>query len=276
MGTRAANRKQHLGGLANFHGSTFEHLFAVWRVVRAVTAACDGLELELSLQLPNCRVDDWVEDGPRRRDHFQLRRRRKTNWSTVAKAFEWQLAQRVASKSVGVILVVQSAVEARRLAHSPGRVRGARVDWFPSATRPRELLGEPRIRADLVASCIKELPTRSDIEAIWAAIDFAWWNARQPGAFVDVQRVIAALQDQNLPLRFPWQPTAEWEQAEKLLRRVRGFSFSVRDGHFLYRDGAGTSGRLSCRTTSFRKFVRLVLKQRPSDLNATRSILERA
>jgi hypothetical protein len=260
--------RQHAGGLANFHGNTFEHCFGVWRVVLALYQLAGGKPSRLALQLKDAHVDDWVEESGGKRRHFQLKRKTRVSWREVAEDFKAQL--RTADE---VTLVVASSAQRKSLARSPARVAKAGVMVFPRHHKPERLLKTSLVRQAVVAACVKSKPTSADLDFLWAVIDFAWQNVRQPGLFKPVREIWEHLPDRTHLLRQTWTPTARWLKAAKVLSAIAGFTFSLDGGHLFYDDGAGTRGILSCRTSDFDEFVRSVLKTRPQSLDDVRELL---
>lgn len=271
---RKALARQHRGGMANLAGNTFESFFAIWRVLAALERLLRGHESKLAFQLKNCHVDDWVEDLKTERHFFQLKRKKSVSWGSVRSEFVSQLATGVKGKRVKVSLVVHTELQVTKLRAAKGAVAGAEVLYFPGSLYPQDIIASKPANLAVRAVCVESSPTRSDLEAIWSSIDFAWQKVRKPGKFVDVEAVLDALSDQNFPpLRHPWQPTQVWKRAEKLLKRVGGLSFEINGGHFSYSDGAGTEGRVSCRTPTFRTFALRVLTHRPKNLDAVWDLL---
>ena len=274
MGASNKQTRQHTGGMANLAGNVFETHFGIWRVIRALERLSAGEQSRLAPQLRKCDVDDWVEDRKAERHFFQLKHKKKLSWGAVRSEFESQLATRVKGKSVTVALVVRTKLQQKKLRKARGAVAGARVVFFSGAIQPQVVIASAPALTTLRAAFVGDAPTRSDLEAIWSSIDFAWQKVRKPGKFVEVERVLEALTDQNFPpLRHRWRSPPHWNAAEKLLRRVHGLSFSLDGGYFLYDDGSGTRGRYSSRTSVFREFVRRVLKVRPKNLEAVRDIM---
>lgn len=271
---RKAQARQHRGGMANLAGNTFESFFGIWRVLAALERLLRGHESKLALQLKHCHVDDWVEDLKTERHFFQLKRKKAVSWGTVRSEFVSQLSTGVKGKTVKVTLVVRTQLQVTKLRAAKKAVAGAEVLYFPGSLYPQDVITSKPANLTVRAVCVESSPTRSELEAIWSSIDFAWQKVRKPGKFVGIEGVLDALPDQNFPpLRHPWQPTPSWNKAEKLLNRVPGLSFGINGGHFTYSDGAGTEGRLSCRTTTFRKFALRVLTQRPKNLDAVWELL---
>ncbi len=268
MGTRKSVALQHRGGVANLRGNAFEEFFAVWRVLEALHVA--HVPTGLACQLKNCSVDDWVEDAPTERRHFQLKRKRSTRWSEVANEFSTELSKRRA-KRASVTLVVGHRATAGRLSSSKQRVPGSEVLLFNRSLKPSEHWSDRRTGAAITRLSIGPT-TASERELVWSTIRTAWLNARKPGYFISIQRVIAALPDRTLPLRLPWTPTTRWRAAEKLLRAVSGFSFTLEDGAFTYEEAGGVRGSFSCRTSLFKEFIDRVLKKPPTQLADLRGL----
>ncbi len=267
--------KQHQGGLANFAGSEFERFFGVYRVLLALQRLRSGESSSLAMQLKHCHVDDWVEDRPSSRDHFQLKRTKNLSWNSVRADFRKQLKKKFNGKTCSVALVVSDRKLAKRLRSSPRAVPRASVLHFPGYTSVKGQLSSTLVRNTLWASCVLPAPTASDLEWIWKDVSHAWSKARKPGKFVSARKVIEHVDDQNPPpLRRAWRATPKWRVARSLLARVTAFSFEVKDGHLHYDDGAGTEGWVSCRTAAFREFVSGVVHNGAMSVSTVRKLLE--
>jgi len=253
--------------VASFAGNEFERLFGVYRVLVSLEALRKGTTRRLALQLRDCHVDDWVEDEPGARRHYQLRRRARQSWNDVRDAFQSQLRASVRGKALTVTWVVAKKGQASLLRTSVGRVEGAKVEHFPGWLRPEcHIAGGPS-RGALVSACVVPRPTRSDLEAIWKDVAFAWESVRCPGRFVSIKAVLERCDDQSqAPLRYSWTPPSWWTRAEQRLRGLRDFGFRLEDGHFFYSTTTGIQGRFSCRSEAFRQFANNVVTHRPRNL----------
>ncbi len=175
--------KQHTGGMANLAGGVFETHFAIWRVLGALELLLTGDHTRLALQLKDCHVDDWVEDGACERHFFQLKRKKTVTWSAVRSEFVAQLSTKLKGKNVKVSLVVCSKAQVQSLRSAKKAVPGARVLFFPPSLRPQDVLKAAPVVDTVRAACVKPA-TPSDLETIWSSIDFAWQKVRKPGKFV--------------------------------------------------------------------------------------------
>ncbi len=227
------------------------------------------LDTRLALQLKDSHVDDWVEATSQERHHFQLKNKHVVRWGEVRRDFENELSNGATS----VCLVVSNTRQRSRLLRSRARVARATVMAFPSALKPVRVVASATVRRALRAICVKPGPRATDLEMLWMVIAHTWRNTRKPGSFVRTSRVLDALVDPGVPLRFRWKPTKDWLRAKKHLSVIRDFTFRIEDGHFFHDDGAGARGRLSCRTPEFSEFIRLVLKNPPSTLDSVRALL---
>ena len=254
---------RHRGGLASFVGNEYEQLFGVYRVVLALESLRRGTALRLALQLKGCAVE---------RQHFQLRRRGRQSWRDVREAFTEQL--RAGRGTPMITWVVAHPKQAKRLQRSTGRIAQVRIEYFPGWLGPDRHVVRGPAHLALRAACVVALPTLSDLEAIWKDVAFAWESVRRPGRFVAVEQVLGRIDAQSQsPLRFLWSAPKWWTPAERLLRKVDGFTFRVEDGHLFYDSGAGLQGRFSCRSSGFREFAARVVARSPRVLSEVLELL---
>lgn len=250
-------------------GNEFERLFAIYRILFAVDEVSCGAPVRFAAQLKNAHVDDWVEDRAKSRAHFQLKRVKSLGWSAVRSDFATQAAPRVGGKALQLSLVVPTKSLVRKLNQARRRVPGVLVMHFPGWTAPDAHIGSDGPgRAALFSACVLTMPTRSDLEAIWKEVAFAWDNARKLGAFVPARRVLARLKDQHLPIKRAWEPTADWRSARKQLSRIRELSVEVRSGMLLYSTSSGIDGMISCTSAGFERFVEAVNRKRPVNVES--------
>jgi hypothetical protein len=204
----APNPKKHLGGLANLHGSNFEDHFGTWRVVLGLDKLRAKLDTRLALQLKDSHVDDWVEATNQERHHFQLKNKKVVRWDEVRRDFENELS----AGATSACLVVSNTRQRSQLLRSKTRVARARVMVFPAALNPVRVVAAASVRRALRAICVKPGPRGTDLEMLWMVIAHTWRNTRKPGRFVRTSRVLDALIDPGVPLRFRWKPTKDWLQ----------------------------------------------------------------
>jgi hypothetical protein len=129
-------------------------------------------------------------------------------------------------------------------------------------------------RRALRAACVVPKPTTSDLQWIWKELAHCWENVRVPGSFRSIRQVLKRLPDHSgTPLRLAWAPTAQWAQARTIFAPIKGVYFRIEDGSFFYSTSAGIEGRMSCRSSDFRMFVKRVISQRPNSVKRFEELL---
>jgi hypothetical protein len=89
--------------------------------------------------------------------------------------------------------------------------------------------------------------------------------AHTRGARVDV--------DSQALLRVGWRPSSTWRAAASHLRRIEGFDFWIEDGTFFYSTRSGVTGRASCNSSAFKKFLRAVIRQQPRSIDTVLELM---